>query len=185
MRKLFVLFGFLLLSSLPALAQRATPLVEPFGGYTYTWFDADGTRVKLNGFSGQVAVNPTRWVGFVADGSAIYGTPVGTHSRIYTYLLGPRISYRKHERWTPFVHALFGQSRLTVEVPDPSGLAILFSQTGFSLAVGGGLDAKLSDHVAIRVLQAEWFRTKLIPPATENNLRLSFGVVIRLGNRER
>jgi len=97
MRKLFVWFGVLPPSSLPALAQRAARLVEPFAGYTYTRFDADGTRVKLNGFSGQVAVNPTRWAGFVADGSAIYGTPTSTHTRIYTYLLGPRFSYRKHE----------------------------------------------------------------------------------------
>lgn len=182
MRKLFALFGFLLLSSLPALAQRATPLVEPFAGYTYTRFDADGTRVNLNGWNAQVAANPTNWLGIVADGGGVYGTPVGTHSHMYTYLLGPRISYRKHERWTPFVHALFGQSRLTVEVP---AAGFVFSQTGFSLAVGGGLDARLSDHVAIRVLQAEWFRTHLFPDATENNLRLSFGVVIRLGNRER
>ncbi len=182
MRKLFVLFGFLFLSSLPALAQRATPLVEPFGGYTYTRFDADGTRVNLNGWNAQVAANPTNWLGIVADGGGVYGSPVGTHSHMYTYLLGPRISYRKHERWTPFVHALFGQSRLTVVVPDPGGFT--FAQTGFSVAVGGGLDARLSDHMAFRVLQAEWFRTSVFPDAHENNLRLSFGVVIRLGNRE-
>lgn len=181
MRKPYLLIGFLLLSSLPALGQD-TPLVEPFFGYSYLRFDASGgEHANLNGWNGQIAVNPSRWFGIVADGSGFYGTPTisggPVNIHLHSILVGPRLSYRR--RVTPYVQALFGRSFLHVSVP---GTTFEFDDSAFGMTVGGGVDWNVRDKVAIRLGQVEWFRTTFSDDS-QNHLRLAFGVVFRLGKR--
>jgi hypothetical protein len=49
--------------------------------------------------------------------------------------------------------------------------------------VGGGFDFRISGHVSIRPVQAEYFMTRLPNGLDdrENNLRLGAGIVLRLG----
>jgi hypothetical protein len=49
------------------------------------------------------------------------------------------------------------------------------------MAIGGGFDLPLKNNTAIRVLQADYFRTNALG-AGQNNFRLSAGVIFNLGN---
>ena len=48
-----------------------------------------------------------------------------------------------------------------------------------AMALGGGVDAKISDRVAIRLFQADYIATTF----RSNNGRISVGVVFRFGER--
>ena len=54
------------------------------------------------------------------------------------------------------------------------------------MTAGGGLDVKVHHHLAIRVIQAEYLMTKFEDydtgqAATQNDMRLSAGIVFRFG----
>ena len=51
------------------------------------------------------------------------------------------------------------------------------------MTAGGGIDFKVSRHVSVRPIEAEYFMTK-IPDGLnnrQNNLRVGAGIVLRLG----
>ena len=63
---------------------------------------------------------------------------------------------------------------------------LLPSQTAFGMTAGGGLDVKVSRHFAIRVIQAEYLMTgsritTTGATGTQNDMRLSSGIVFRFG----
>jgi len=51
------------------------------------------------------------------------------------------------------------------------------------MTAGGGIDFKVSSHVSIRPVQAEYFLTKIPDNLNnrQNNLRIGAGIVVRLG----
>jgi outer membrane protein OmpA-like peptidoglycan-associated protein len=62
------------------------------------------------------------------------------------------------------------------------------SETVFAMALGGGLDVKVRDHLALRLVQAEYLMTRFRDPSTiageraaRHNIRLSTGIVFRFG----
>ena len=110
-------------------------------------------------------------------------------------------------RFKPFAHALLGVAIQKLDVESPQ-LGPVFGVTGlsanetsFAMAFGGGLDITLNKHFAVRAVQADWniiqrgdqqVGTLLIPTPHaaagqpfvlpgkgQDNLRLSFGIVIR------
>ena len=104
-----------------------------------------------------------------------YYTSNGFHAGIFSYLSGPRINLRGHGKVTPFLQVLFGGARSI----DNSPL------NAFAMTAGGGLDVKISEHFAIRPVQAEYCLTKFTDGASnrQNNFRYSAGVVFRFGTR--
>ena len=129
----------------------------------------------------------------------------GFNGILANYLLGPRVSFKKGSRFVPYVQALFGGATLweSLPVPDvaiiapaivgggviiPNGANIQFNRTtsGFAMTAGGGLDIKLSRHVAFRPIQAEYFLTRLSPigafgVSNRNNFRYSAGINFSYG----
>jgi hypothetical protein len=108
----------------------------------------------------------------------------------FSLLFGPRFSLRKHKVFTPFAHALFGFDRLKitprleingVKGADIPGLTESID-TGFGVALGGGIDAKINKNVAIRVAQVDYVRAGH-DAITTSNINLSFGVVLRFGGK--
>ncbi|MFI5174590.1 MAG: outer membrane protein [Terriglobia bacterium] len=207
MRKLFLFWVFFFSLSVVVIAQEV-PRLEIFGGYSHFQAPSGsfsrqigGTsasildKANVNGWEASVTGNASRWLGIEGDFGGYYGrvttqvvifhvTPSGVTStpfndtakvRYHSYLLGPRLSYRSDERFTPFVHALFGGIRQTLDGPQISTGG---AQTSFGMALGGGLDIKVAEHVALRVVQADYVRTRFGFKA-ENDLRLSFGAVFR------
>jgi hypothetical protein len=117
-----------------------------------------------------------------------------------TYLFGPRISLGRSRRVDPYLHFLFGGIHLTTSLPVtlvPTPLTtmstttrIAGTQDGFAMALGGGLDVKLSHHVTFRPIQLDYLLTRLPdfgftgqPSNTHNqhNLRYAAGILFTFG----
>jgi outer membrane protein OmpA-like peptidoglycan-associated protein len=182
-----------------------TPKAELFVGYSYLRAvpaPADGNRlVWLNGGSTSIAYNLNRYLGIVADvgdytNSEIrfQGTPGATvdvtdaGGGVLSYLFGPRISFRNHGRVTPFVQALFGGAHASEVTLSHCSLncTLLPTEDTFAWTAGGGLDIKVRRHLAIRLIQAEYLMTRFQDystgaTASQNDMRLSSGIVFRFG----
>ncbi len=103
---------------------------------------------------------------------------------------GPRYTYTPTRRTSVFAEALVGEANAFHSVfPGGSGSALTpgngstDSASSLALLVGGGLDFKLTPHLAVRAIQADWQRTQL--PNAQNNvqnaLRIGAGVVFKWG----
>ncbi len=168
------------------------PAVDLFAGYSYIRFRTDsGVReaFSLHGFTGALAGNVNRWFSLAGDFGVyrIHDLPPSVTGSAYTYLFGPQFS-RRGERWTPFVHALFGAARLAnIQASTiPTGSPFFnrsFSQNSFATALGGGLDVNLNKHIGIRVFQFEYLLTKFTDGGDnkQDNLRASAGLVLHFG----
>jgi hypothetical protein len=185
--------------------NAGTPKIELFLGYSYLRAvpapDAGNRLVWLNGGSASIAYNLNRYLGLVADFggytnsevlfTGAYNSTIEVNNQdggVLTYLFGPRFSYRRHERFTPFAQVLFGgahASEITLANCTFS-CTLLPEQNTFALAAGGGLDVKVRRHIAIRVIQAEYLMTRFQDYTTgttamQNDMRLSAGIVFRFG----
>ena len=74
----------------------------------------------------------------------------------------------------PYLHGLVGGSHGT----SFGG----FSDTVLGFALGGGLDVKWTDRISVRIVQADYLGTRYAD-ATQNNFRLSAGLVFHFGKR--
>lgn len=173
--------------------EQEIPSVELFKGYSY--LRADGGK-GLHGWNMSLALNLNRynWLGLVFEASGHYGfeplrapgtdrpfIDTDTIIHAHTAMAGPRLSYRKSERITPFAQALVGIAFSNVgdRVSLP-GSSVSFPDLDSSLAtaVGGGLDVKLSDRFALRAIHADYLLTRS-SDRTLDNARVSAGLVIR------
>jgi opacity protein-like surface antigen len=183
--------------------NRGTPKVELFLGYSYLHAmpaSDENRMVWLNGGSTSIAFNFNRHLGLVGDFGGFADSEVklniGNSSSVvdsdgkaYTYLVGPRFSFRNHTRVTPFVQALFGgmhASEVLLSNCSGSGCTPLPKENKFAMTAGGGLDIGVSRHVAIRLVQAEYLMTSFKnlgtgADARQNDMRLSSGIVFRFG----
>jgi opacity protein-like surface antigen len=208
-KRLFLLIGLYMFLNIAARAQEF-PKAEVFGGYSYGNFGpvvSGASRTNLNGWNASVCVNVNRWFGLVSDFSGHYGSfsatsilpilvppcvPVGCaritdseNDKYHSFLFGPQFSFRT-KKVTPFVHALFGGSRLNrsgtimfLLPPTPFPPPIVnfsTSTTNFAFAVGGGVDYKFSERLAWRV-QADYLEAGT-QSRTLNSVRVSTGLVI-------
>jgi hypothetical protein len=164
--------------TIPAHAQY--PTYEVFGGYSLAR-QRDGAN--LNGWHGQAALNLSRSFGLVADVSQHYmgdedgvdGIAGLSDTRVLAYGLGPRATNRLVDPATLFVHALFGQSRLIGQADIGGGSTERRIFRPFTLTLGGGVDYRLRDLVALRIVEID-YRLLRIESAWSNGVRISTGV---------
>src|SRR4051812_40417975 len=162
---------------------QETPRFEVFGGYSflhgYPQFDRHGWEVSGN-------YNLNRWLGVKLDVSGHYGTlevpPLFvSDEHLHTFLAGPQLSWRKG-RGSLFLHQLLGVAHTSavthINVPPP--ITTAGSTNNLAFAVGGAGDWNLTPHLAWRVAQVDYLS---VPHTRENNLRVSTGLVFRLGKR--
>ena len=168
-------------------AQEQASKFEAYGGYYYVRFNvnasaAGGTPSETfngNGGGAQLEYNANNWLGVVGDLGG-YGATSTTNGALvggaFTYLFGPRVNLRRG-KVTPFAQTLFGGIWTT------NGIGNSVSENNFAMTAGGGIDFKVSRHVSVRPVQAEYFMTKIPDNLNnrQNNLRLGAGVVVRLG----
>jgi len=167
------------------LMGTEAPKVDLFFGYSYVRaIPGDG----LDGFdnhggTASAAFNLNRWFGVVADFGGyrfteVLGVPV--RGNIFTYLFGPRFSYRQNNRLTPFAQILFGGARISATFAGISG-----SENAFAMTAGGGVDLNVHRNVAIRIVQTEYLLSRFTGLSgsreIQNNIRMSTGIVFRLG----
>jgi len=207
MFKRLLALGLFAAIALPLMAQDY-PKFEAGGYYSYVRAnitaknegftpDAASSTVSasqsfnLQGGGGNFVYNPFHSLGIVADfaGYDVTGLPKGTGASVtlFTYMFGPRYTYRGNERFQPFAHALFGGAHVS-----GSGSTGFVSGSGtsdaFAMAIGGGLDIKLTNHVALRAFEGDYLLTRFdttikangsTEAANQNNFRLAAGVQFR------
>ncbi len=174
------------------------PAVDLFVGYSFVRFSTNSfvtstttskETFNWHGFTGALAGNVNRWFSLVGDFGAyrIKDLPPSITGSAYTYLFGPQFS-RRGERWTPFVHALFGAATLAdIQVsttPSPSAFFNRsFSANSFATALGGGVDVNFNKHIGARLFQAEYLMTRFTDGNNnkQNNLRAAAGLVLHFG----
>jgi hypothetical protein len=185
MRKIRFLISSLLLFA--GLAGAQIPSGNVFFGYSYYNTNLSSIdRANTNGWEASFEHKIIPWVGIVADFDSHYGSqtfvptcavPAGggacpsVNASIteQNFLFGPRVSFSAG-RFRPFAEALFGGAHVNAN----NGVG---SDTSFATALGGGLDYKIIRPVAWR-FQGDYVQTRFFG-TTQNNVRLSTGIVIR------
>jgi hypothetical protein len=187
-----------------------SPRAELFLGYSrfqgVPTLKVENRMVGLNGGVAMVAFNVNHYLGVVADFGGYGDTKLrltqanGASSRVapasgaaYTYLSGPRLSYRRYSRIAPFAQVLFGGVHATeIKLSRCSGplCTPLAGQNAFAMVAGGGFDIGVFRHASIRAIQVEYMMTRfgsLNPDVStmQNDLRLSSGLVLCLGESSR
>lgn len=176
------LLAFLSFSAASAFAQDFSK-IDIFAGYSYVRDNPSTSGVSgfnLHGGSASVTYNANHWLGGVADFGGYHANNVlgsGVDSTISTYLFGPRFSYRKYERITPFAQTLFGLAHA-----GGNGFGISNTSNAFAASFGGGVDLKITRSISFRPAQVEYLLTRFPEITsnreTQNNLRISTGIVL-------
>lgn len=179
MKKLTLVAVFLLGFSLVSIAQDF-PAAEVYLGYAYSHCDTQGMDegCNLNGWNGSVSLNPNKDVGIVIDFGGYYGKlGEDLDANVHSLMIGPKVTFRR-EKVTPFVQALIGYAHPNVK----EGPSVLTKENDLAIAFGGGLDVNLTDLLAVRPVQMDYF---VIKSGSEflDNFRYSGGIVFKLGNR--
>jgi opacity protein-like surface antigen len=168
MRKVCLLAALILIPIL--VAAQDAPHVELFGGYSYLRNSSN----NFNGWEGQASFDFNRFLGVTADFDGHYRTvakfsPIAgftgsANQRLYTFLFGPTATARfgKHD---VYAHALFGGAHSSlgagVSLPIIGTISTgLTGATAFGMALGGGVDFGLTDHIAIRPAQVDYVYTR-------------------------
>ena len=175
MRKFMV--AALAFSVLATVAHaQDTPVAEVAAGYSLLWVP-QGYTFTMNGGSGSVALNVNNWLGVVGDFGAYHASP-GVSLTAETYTFGPRFSYRQWDRFTPFAQLLVGGQHASAVTTGFTG-----ASNAFAFAAGAGADFGLDrgGRFALRP-QLEYFGFRANGNTT-GTVRLSVGIVVRIGKR--
>ena len=141
----------------------------------------------MQGGSIELGANVWRGWGIAADVTGVHAGSIGTSGvplSLVTATFGPRYRWHADRRFSLYGQGLIGEG---------NGFSSLFpakagqqgEANGFASQVGGGVDYRLSDRFAIRVLDAAWSRTQL-PNSTDNvqnTRRFGAGIVLRFGRQ--
>jgi opacity protein-like surface antigen len=173
----------------------AEPSVQVFAGYAYLHAEPLTHQFSSSndqGWNTSVMANVNGWLTVVGDVAGRYGSTITTgpvvgpsafkgttRPYVYSYLAGPQVAWRTN-RFAPFAHALLGLAR---ERTSMNGVDFVSAQTdtGFATTLGGGLDLAVTPHLAVRVVEADYFRAEVFNQS-QNSLGLCFGILFGFGN---
>src|SRR5260370_10545428 len=115
MRSLIIAGMLLFVAAVPAAAQNE-PKGEVAGNYTYLRINPGGgaSGINCHGGGGSAAWSLNRNLGVVGEfsGCKWTGLPSGVSAHTFTYLFGPRLTYRAYGNLEPFGEVLFGGAHL-------------------------------------------------------------------------
>jgi outer membrane protein OmpA-like peptidoglycan-associated protein len=186
-------------TTLAAAQDRPTPKWELYGGYSFVYPNADvhallpggllpvSSPLESNprGVGGSITYDFNRWFGLTLDGSTHWSSgESGLEKQIddaafSNISFGPKVTFRR-AHFSPFLEALAGDHRLTPDaLHDIDKLGFMF---------GGGLDLKLSKHIALRLPRADYVMSsyRYGPAATTGStdirgVRAQAGLVFNFG----
>ena len=112
-------------------------------------------------------------------GVPLGGPPLGVDGRMFTYTFGTRFSPRSgHGPLHPFGQFLLGGATLSASLSGQHA-----GENGFAILAGGGLDARVQTHIAIRCVEVDYLMTRFDrtvgTPGFQNDVRVSTGLVFR------
>jgi opacity protein-like surface antigen len=151
------------------------------------------------GGGGTIAYNVSSVVGIAADlgGCKIFSNAYGLGNTVdgslFTYLFGPRFTYRNSSKFEPFFEVNFGGTRAALSCKSSASTCLTavgggtYSKNAFAMTVGGGFQIKMSKKISLRLVQAEYLYTRfgnscaLVACTFNNNqnsFRLKSGIVL-------
>ena len=183
--KLRIVVSLLAFATFIGVSTKAQELPKIDASVSYSYLRANPATTGFNGFnlnggSASASYNVRDWLSGVADfGGYEVGRSNGVNvdNHLLTYLFGPRVTYRKYRRISPFGEMLFGGARASSGVFGTAN-----AHTAFASAFGVGVDWNVRDRFSIRPLQFDYLLTHLPEIAggnnqTQNNFRVSTGIV--------
>lgn len=225
MRNLVIAVVLVLCFSALTVAQEL-PKFEVYGGWSYIRTDGGGNDMSpTNGWNAQVAINVNEMVGIVVDANGAYrsftdegfrsetvlgedGETLSTvsvpryresGSRFISLAFGPRFTFRQHEKYQPFYHAMIGirhsssddfiqalpglgLDQTDADVPVIEERWISDVTDNFLMIFGGGMDIVVNEKFSVRAFQADYTLEKvsgeLVP-----DLRFGTGLVFKIGEK--
>jgi len=212
MKKILCLITLGGLFGLSVYAQEG-PNADLFFGYSFLRYNSAQTipAFTANGGLGTFAWNFSDHIGVEAELGGYHNGNIHDYqldTTTFSYLFGPRISYGRSKRIDPYIHALFGGQNLSTSISSKSILVVnppiytgstpparySVATNAFAMAVGGGLDIKLSKVLTLRPAQIDYYLTRFeapdftLPPGTtsptarnQNNFRYAAGIAFNFG----
>lgn len=161
---------------------QETPKADVAAGYSLLYV-LKGYTLATNGGGVAAAFHVNDWLGVAGDFGAYDGS-AGIPGLVgETYTFGPRFSYRRWSRLTPFAQAVLGGGHANLANGGFLGAKNAFA---FGGSAGGDLGLDRGGRFALRgQLEFINFRTNhnLSPDSNTGALRLSVGVVFRIGKQ--
>ena len=212
-----LVLGLTLLFFVPPALSQAYPAMETFLGFSLNNNEYGTQRNNSPGVHLSLSINPRRSLRVLGhfavqyhDSSILWWNNRTARVEDFQLLFGPELALRRHEKLTPFVHALLGAASRNYAVPtgiweydpftggySPKDYSIT-RDWGFAAGAGGGLDVNLGGMLALRVAQFDYLPTHLshedpvyMPPqggfpitqGWQHNYRVAAGIVLKLGER--
>jgi hypothetical protein len=118
---------------------------------------------------------------FAGQSVSIAGASASASAHLYNFLFGPTVSPRTDSKLVPFAHGLFGIARAGGSASGSffgQNLNISSGDTGFGMALGGGLDYEINKSFAVRPVQMDYMLTRA-GGGSANSFRYAAGVVFR------
>ena len=119
-------------------------------------------------------------------GTCPVSQPIELTPRLFNFLGGPEIKFRNHTWFTPLVYGLFGLAHTTATFSTSGtglNLNLLTTETGFSMAYGGGVEVRISRRFSVRTsvdFNPKWVgRDDNGARQAQKDLRGFIGVVFR------
>lgn len=170
-----------------ALKQPSAALYRFDVAVTYGAAYADvvgGGTFWMQGGGLQGHVRVYRGLGVVADLAGLHEGSIqssGVGLDLIATTFGPRYTWQPaHARYSIYGQALGGMAHAFNGV-FPTSTGTVTSTNGSAVKLGGGLNFALTPHIGLRVLEADWLRTRFSNSSddVQDNLQLNTGVVLR------
>ena len=196
-----------------ALLTRGTAFAQEYANWEisvdYTYARGNPANVgkpfSLNGGGGSTVYNFSKYIGVKIDlqgygstthtinnlvvlnpqGVATAINSASVQSNLFTYMAGPQLRVPTHS-FSPFAEFLFGGALSNFHgnlVTPERTTSVNPSNNAFAMAVGGGVDIRLSKAIYLRPFQMDYlltrFGTSIVPGGNhnQNNFRYSAGFV--------
>jgi hypothetical protein len=189
-------------------AAQDHPRVETFLGYTYVRLYPQNVSPALsaNGGRGEFVFNFNRWLGGVLDAGAVTNNNFSGFDISNTqafFMAGPRVTFHR-SRFKPYGQAVFGGVYYTASTPvvgigpiappilispEPITARAVTAETKFAMAMGLGLDIKLTRWLAFRPGAVDYYYTRIgnyrsLGDNSQNGLRYSAGLNFMFGGEK-
>jgi len=171
------------------VSYKDYPRFEIFGGDSFVHASTDGNYVNFNGWNASFAGNINSIFGIKGDFSGFYKNYDDLlRVNVHSFMAGPQITGRFDAPLDVFGHALFGVVQSREKIRDGNDYINFDPENLFAMALGGGLDWKIGDNLAIRAPQIDYFPfyqggNDYLESFWIKNLRISAGVVFRFGGK--
>ena len=177
-----LLLSTITISTIPAIAQdQDVPSSEVLLSPSYS---RQGS-VNLWGWHAAFNGNWNWWAGlnidlsghYFSEGGFFAGVQTITNTQVYSLRAGPQFTFIRNKCCTAFMHGLLGGT--WVLSTGHAGLAsTTFRASGFSAALGPGLDININDNLAWRLFQVDYSFFRVLGEPSEG-FRISTGIVLK------